>query len=90
MFGAFLVLDNQAMSFRHLYPTPTQASAASVASPCVQICVIDATDGWCVGCARTLTEIAEWSGYSASERRAVMADLPRRRGDAASGTSHTR
>lgn len=67
------------MSFRHLFPTTTQAVAAAVESPCVQICVIDAADGLCVGCARTLAEIAAWGGYSAVQQRAVIAVLPLRR-----------
>lgn len=49
-----------------------------VESPCVKICVIE-TDGLCVGCARTLEEIAGWSQMTPLERRSVMAALPGRR-----------
>lgn len=51
---------------------------ADVASPCVNVCVIG-DDGLCAGCARTLAEIADWSGASWDERRAVLAALPGRR-----------
>lgn len=49
-----------------------------VASPCVGICVIG-DDDLCDGCARTLDEIAGWSSASFAQRRAVLADLSRRR-----------
>lgn len=67
------------MSFRHLFTTTGEAAAAAVETPCMQICVIDDADGLCVGCARTLTEIAEWGSYSAAQRSAVMLQLPVRR-----------
>ena len=49
-----------------------------VASPCVNICRIGA-DGLCVGCARTLDEIARWTGMGAAERDRVIGELPGRR-----------
>ena len=67
------------MSFRHLLATSHQTGDAPAETPCVQICVIDEVDGLCVGCARTLAEIAEWGRYSAVQRRRVMAELPSRR-----------
>ncbi len=78
------------MSFRHLLTTPGQDAAAAVETPCVQICVIDEVDGLCVGCARTLTEIAEWGRYSAAQRSTVMAELPVRRRDNVSPPSGMR
>lgn len=33
----------------------------------------------CDGCLRTLDEIAEWSGYNAEKKRAVLAKLAVRR-----------
>ena len=48
-------------------------------TPCVQICIINDEDGLCVGCARTLDEIAHWGSLSAEARRAVMAALTDRR-----------
>jgi predicted Fe-S protein YdhL (DUF1289 family) len=41
---------------------------------------MDERTGWCVGCYRTLDEIAEWSILDATERRAVWASLRRRAG----------
>jgi uncharacterized protein len=51
---------------------------AAVPSPCVNICRIDRSTGWCEGCGRTAREIARCSGTDASDRDAVMAQLPDR------------
>lgn len=65
------------MSFRYLL-TPGGAEAPPAESPCVKICVIEA-DGLCVGCARTLDEIARWQQMTPAQRQEVMAQLPSRR-----------
>ena len=53
--------------------------AQQIESPCVNICEMHADTGLCVGCARTIDEIAGWSSGSAAWRDAVMAALPGRR-----------
>ena len=65
------------MSFRDLFGV--DAHAGEVLSPCIQICIIEPGDGLCVGCARTLDEIASWSSMSNEARRAVVQILPQRR-----------
>lgn len=65
------------MSFRDLFGV--DAHVAEVPSPCIQICIIEPDDGLCVGCARTLDEIASWGAMSNDARRAVMNVLPKRR-----------
>ena len=47
-------------------------------SPCTKICMIHPEERICVGCLRTLDEIARWTQLPAQERRAIMADLPSR------------
>jgi hypothetical protein len=47
-------------------------------TPCVSVCVIDETTGLCLGCKRTLTEIAGWAAMSAAERQRIMGELPAR------------
>ncbi len=59
------------------------ASDRVIASPCINICDIDAA-GLCTGCARTLDEIARWASESNAWRASVIAALPARR------ASHTR
>jgi len=51
----------------------------SVASPCTKVCVMDAGQRYCLGCQRTLEEIARWGGMGDDERRAVLAELPTRK-----------
>jgi predicted Fe-S protein YdhL (DUF1289 family) len=48
-------------------------------TPCVNVCLLDAKAGLCIGCGRSLDEIARWASMSESERRAVMRDLPARK-----------
>ena len=54
-----------------------------IESPCNKICTLDAASGRCLGCARTVDEIARWASMSAAERARIMAELPARRAGAA-------
>ena len=56
-------------------PGPPKA----IASPCVMVCAVDGESGLCLGCFRTLKEIAGWRALNDAERAAVMAELPSRR-----------
>ncbi|MET0180316.1 MAG: DUF1289 domain-containing protein [Novosphingobium sp.] len=47
-------------------------------SPCNGVCRIDPATGWCLGCRRTLDEIAEWPGASDRRKRRLLAELNRR------------
>ena len=58
-------------------PTP-QGPPRSIATPCVQVCVVDGASSLCLGCYRTLSEIAGWSAMTDAERAAIMAALPER------------
>jgi len=50
-----------------------------VASPCVNVCQMDAGTGWCRGCARRLDEIAGWGGAPDARQRQILDQLPARR-----------
>ena len=50
-----------------------------VASPCTSVCRIDPADGLCVGCHRTIEEIASWGTMSDDQRRRVWDELHARR-----------
>jgi predicted Fe-S protein YdhL (DUF1289 family) len=56
------------------------ANALPMETPCVKICTLDHGSGVCLGCGRTLDEIAQWSGMSEAERARIMAELPARNG----------
>ncbi len=47
-----------------------------IETPCVKICTLDARSRLCLGCGRTVAEIARWAAMSAEERRRIMAELP--------------
>ncbi|MES1197308.1 MAG: DUF1289 domain-containing protein [Pseudomonadota bacterium] len=53
-------------------------SEQPISSPCIKVCAVSGMSGLCVGCGRTLREIASWSGLTEPERRAIMAQLPGR------------
>lgn len=46
-----------------------------ISTPCVKTCAVDGGTGLCVGCGRTLAEIAGWGRFSEAERLAIMASL---------------
>ena len=56
---------------RPAIPTP-------VRSPCVSVCVLDPEGTVCIGCGRTLDEVAAWSELSDAQRREVVARCPAR------------
>ena len=47
-------------------------------TPCVKVCQMDPRRGLCLGCRRTLDEIARWGAMSDQEREGVIAELPSR------------
>ncbi|WP_454715668.1 DUF1289 domain-containing protein [Caulobacter segnis] len=49
-----------------------------IVTPCVKVCAVDGTTGYCLGCRRTLPEIAGWARLTDEERAAIMAALPDR------------
>ncbi|HMW18966.1 MAG TPA: DUF1289 domain-containing protein [Accumulibacter sp.] len=56
-------------------PSPT------VASPCINVCRMDEDAGFCIGCFRTLEEIAFWSRASDDLRARILLAVERRRGE---------
>jgi uncharacterized protein len=49
-----------------------------VPSPCINICRMDDATGWCDGCLRTIDEIANWSLYDETTKRAIWEELDAR------------
>lgn len=50
----------------------------SISSPCNRVCVVNPTARICVGCGRSLDEVARWVALSEAERKSIMAQLPAR------------
>ena len=49
-----------------------------VPSPCQSICSMDAKNGLCLGCLRTLQEIAQWSQANQQVKRQVWLNIQSR------------
>jgi predicted Fe-S protein YdhL (DUF1289 family) len=62
-------------------PGPTCQGVAPISTPCIRVCVLDPDSGLCLGCGRTIDEIARWAAMTEAERTRIMADLPRRKAD---------
>ncbi len=52
--------------------------ARRVLSPCIGICTLDPKSGWCLGCKRTVDEIARWMAMDNAARQKVIDQLPTR------------
>jgi predicted Fe-S protein YdhL (DUF1289 family) len=48
-------------------------------SPCISVCQMNASTGWCEGCYRSLDEIALWGQSSEAFKQSVWQQLPHRR-----------
>jgi predicted Fe-S protein YdhL (DUF1289 family) len=54
------------------------SAETSIETPCTRVCVVHPTQKLCIGCGRSLDEIARWVEFGAAERTRVMAQLPAR------------
>jgi len=52
--------------------------AEEISSPCIDVCDVDSTGQYCIGCGRSMDEIARWLTTSEQERQAIMDKLPAR------------
>ncbi len=50
-----------------------------IVSPCIGVCEIDPEDGLCMGCLRTLREVADWRMTDDATRLDVLRRLKKRR-----------
>lgn len=51
----------------------------TIASPCINICRMNADTGLCEGCLRNLDEIARWSAHDDETRVRILTAVARRR-----------
>jgi hypothetical protein len=49
-----------------------------ISSPCTKICTIDQASRLCMGCGRSLDEIARWGAMTEAERLQITRALPER------------
>jgi uncharacterized protein len=57
---------------------PPSLRMANIETPCNRTCVLHPASRLCVGCGRSLDEIACWIELSDRERAQIMAQLPAR------------
>ena len=43
-----------------------------VKSPCIDVCKIDYESGYCIGCNRTIEEIANWGSFNDSQKKKIL------------------
>jgi predicted Fe-S protein YdhL (DUF1289 family) len=51
----------------------------NITSPCINICKMDASNGLCLGCFRTIEEITVWSRADDAQRANILAAVTQRR-----------
>lgn len=51
----------------------------SLASPCIDVCRMDAQSGLCEGCLRTVDEIAGWAAATDETKTLILAAVAQRR-----------
>ena len=49
-------------------------------SPCISICKLNKSTGFCDGCFRTINEISEWPSMTDMERMSLLETLRQRQG----------
>ncbi len=57
----------------------TRLDMPRIESPCVQVCLVDQASGLCMGCRRSVAEIAAWSTMTPAQRRRIMSALASRK-----------
>jgi predicted Fe-S protein YdhL (DUF1289 family) len=56
-----------------------ESMSREIPSPCENICQLNPQTGYCIGCLRTLDEIADWLEMSNDEKLGLLARLDERR-----------
>jgi uncharacterized protein len=60
-------------------PASPPYAARRVMSPCKSICIMDTKSDLCIGCKRTIDEIARWPMMADDERRKIVDSLKARK-----------
>jgi len=50
----------------------------NISSPCILVCAMDEETGFCFGCGRSRSEIADWITMGEATRMHIMDSLPAR------------
>jgi predicted Fe-S protein YdhL (DUF1289 family) len=74
-------LSSHAIAFcpaASIFPGESLSKPMPIETPCNKICLVDPATGLCLGCGRTLDEIARWTALTDGDRARIMAELPER------------
>lgn len=58
---------------------PRRVFDTSVPSPCIAVCQVDPGTDLCIGCRRHIDEIRNWPILTAEQKRAVLAEIEKRK-----------
>ena len=50
----------------------------NIVSPCIDVCDVDSSGQFCIGCGRSMDEIARWLTMSDEQRQAIIKTLKER------------
>ena len=64
-------LAQHALLRRRLHQVKALPDNEMLPSPCVSVCTMSPDQGWCLGCYRTLDEIATWASLKPVQQREV-------------------
>ena len=51
----------------------------SIPSPCINVCRMHPSSGYCEGCYRSIPELTEWSRASDARKQAILGEVASRR-----------
>lgn len=56
----------------------TTSDPQAITSPCIGVCAMDESSGFCAGCFRTIDEIRGWWEMSGEEKKSLLDKLEQR------------
>ncbi|MDP6875248.1 MAG: DUF1289 domain-containing protein [Alphaproteobacteria bacterium] len=60
-------------------PSEPDGKLQRVVSPCAGVCILHTETKLCLGCYRTIEEVAHWQTMSVAEQHRVMGEIAERR-----------
>lgn len=73
------LVSDTGVALPRVFEPGTSPVSTQIASPCTEVCRMDAVTGWCEGCLRTIDEIVSWATLDDAGRLSVWRALDRRR-----------
>lgn len=71
-------LAQHALLRRRLHQVKAMPENDMLPSPCVSVCTMSPDQGWCLGCFRSIDEIAGWASLTPSRQREIWLAVEQR------------